>query len=270
MRCEVLWDETVSARGKRMLKGLIDKAPIEVSVTERYKGKSEILMLYGMGHPNRRDAWIAHVRNGGRMVGWDLGYWDREIDDAKMRVTIDADHPQRWRYREMPPERFAASKIELREDFDPNGSIVIVGLGYKQCRVLKSSPLEWERAKLAEIREAYPGKPVIFRPKRPHDPALPGCWNAGKSELVNVLRGTSLVVCRHSNVGLDACIAGIPVVCEDGAAAAIYGSDLRHPKAPSLEARRRLLEWVAWWQWAPTEASAAWGFLLERLADRNE
>ena len=35
--------------------------------------------------------------------------------------------------------------------------------------------------------------------------------------IADVLNGCSVVVCRHSNVAVDACIAGVPVECEGGA-----------------------------------------------------
>jgi hypothetical protein len=119
---------------------------------------------------------------------------------------------------------------------------------------------EWERKTLAALRAAYPGRRVVYRPKRPEQlDNLP----VATAPIEEVLKGASLVVCRHSNVAVDACIAGVPVVCEDGAAAALYGSDLRRPANPGGEERRQFLERLAWWQWKPSEAKLAWQFLLK-------
>jgi len=75
-------------------------------------------------------------------------------------------------------------------------------------------------------------------------------------------------VCRHSNVAIDACRLGIPVVCEDGAAASIYPSRLEdEAQQPSEEARRQFLHRVAHWQWSESEIArgAPWPWLVRQL-----
>lgn len=68
------------------------------------------------------------------------------------------------------------------------------------------------------------------------------------------LQGCSLVVCRHSNVAVDAIIAGVPVVCYDGAANAIYNSELTKIVEPVAEPiRLKFLRNLAWWQWRDSE-----------------
>lgn len=72
------------------------------------------------------------------------------------------------------------------------------------------------------------------------------------------LRGASLVVCRHSNVAVDACVAGIPVECDDGAAAALY----RGNPNPTREQRAEFLRRLTFWEWRPDEAAQAWDWIL--------
>lgn len=238
---------------------MVAAAPIPCRVTETYEGGARLLMTYGLGHPERRVWQEAHKRSGGRVVGWDLGYWHRE---EAMRLTIDDDHPARLLW-DMPAKRWARARIALRNDCDPAGPIVLVGIGRKSRAQFGFAAMEWEQRTLAAIQQAYPGRPVVYRPKRPE--SLDGCPVAAGA-IEDVLRGASLVVCRHSNVAVDACIAGVPVVCEDGAAAALYGSDLRDPFNPDVMQRRRFLENLAWWQWKPSEAPQAWQFLLTACA----
>jgi hypothetical protein len=76
-------------------------------------------------------------------------------------------------------------------------------------------------------------------------------------DIKDVLRGCSLVVCRHSNVAIDACVAGVPVDCEGGAALALYAE---HPQ-PTREHRVQFLQRLSWWQWRPSEARDAWQFV---------
>jgi hypothetical protein len=256
MDCEVLLPAKIGRSGSRMLRAMIAAAPkagVRCTVSESYRAQAPVLMSYGLGHPERRRATTAHIRNGGRLIGLDLGYWDR---DATMRVTLDSDHPRAM--PAMPASRWNAAGIALRDEFDPDGPIVLVGLGRKSRAQFGLMGQQWEMRTLDRIRSAYPGRPVIYRPKKPE--ALAGCRSAD-GPIEDVLRGASLVVCRHSNVAVEACIAGVPVVCEDGAAVALYGSDLRAPVNPGRERRRRFLKDLAWWQWRPDEAVEAWRFL---------
>lgn len=218
-------------------------------------GRAMVWMAYGLGHPVRRPWTQAHVRAGGRLIGWDLGYWNR---GEAMRLTLDDDHPHRW-IKPEPPARFDAEGIELREDADPAGPIVLVGLGIKQRRMKGLPGRFWEEAALARLRDEFPGRRVLYRPKRPESP-LAGCRTAD-GEIDDVLRGASLVVTAHSNVSVDACIAGVPVRCEDGAALALY----RDNPAPSRAARLDFLRSLAWWQWKPSEAAQAWAFIRAKL-----
>ena len=79
----------------------------------------------------------------------------------------------------------------------------------------------------------------------------------GATPIQELLRGASLVICRHSNVAVDACIAGIPVECEDGAARWLYAAGPVQP----IERRASFLRRLAWWQWQCDEMEDAWKFL---------
>jgi len=255
VRAEILIDAGMALRGHRMLTAMIEAAPIPVCVRESYVGDCEILMTYGTGHAVRRPWWLKHLKRGGRCIGWDLGYWAH--DQGTMRVTLDADHPHQW-IREESSRRWDDWGIELREDADPRGPAVIVGLGAKARAVHRLDALQWERQAAKRAREM--GRKAVFRPKRDRDPVLPGL-RVARGPIEDVLRGASLVLCRHSNVAVDACIAGVPVICEDGAALALY----RGGPAPDREQRLQFLRSLAWWQWKPEEAKDAWTYLLNRL-----
>lgn len=262
MDCEVLVDAGMALRGAKMLEAMIDtagEAGVRVTVSENWTGCADVLMSYGLGHMVRRQWQRQHLRRGGRLIGWDLGYWDRDVSgDASMRLTIDDDHPHRW-IAPMPAARFDAAGITLREDSDPKGPVVLCGLGRKQRELKGYRGQEWELRQLQVLRARHKQRPVLYRPKRKDQP-LPGCKTA-EGLIENVIRGASLVVCAHSNVAVDACIAGIPVRCEDGAAFALY----RDNPAPSREQRIEFLRSLAWWQWKPSEALQAWKFLRARL-----
>lgn len=269
MRCEVLLDDDGAERGRRILEAMIAAAPaagVEAIATRKgFRGDCPLLMTYGTGHEVRRPYWLKHRRGGGRCIGWDLGYWNHKAQGTfTMRATLDGDHPPQF-IRDEPGERWDNAGIELREDANPEGPIVLVGMGNKAARLHARAPLVWEQQLLAQLKKIYPGREILFRPKRYRRPLLRGVKLAPEGPIEQALAGASLVVCRHSNVAVDACIAGVPVVCWDGAAAALYGNDLKHPKAPTREERLRFLRSLAWWQWTPEEALAAWRYLLSRL-----
>lgn len=263
--CEVLIDHDMVDRGARMIDAMMTHAPksIKIRPTTVYRGDSELLLTYGTGHLIRRPWWKQHRKSGRHCIGLDLGYWNRKSPDPlghSMRITIDEDHPQKL-IRPEPPERFDNDKIRLREDYRANGPVILVGLGIKTARALGYSALQWERSKFLQIRAQYPLSRILFRPKRSSDGSIRGVMTVA-GEIESVLKGASLVVCRHSNVAVDACIAGIPVICEDGAAFALYENNPNPSRAERLEFLRSL----AHWQYKPAEASLAWEFILRNLS----
>lgn len=254
MRCEIVLADDYVRRGERIIRAMAENAlasGVRMKITRRCEGWAPNLMTYGMGHYQRKRDNDDHIRKGGRLIGWDLGYWDRSGIDAGMRVTIDHFHPWRLIAPEAP-ERFDGRGVELREDFDKHGPIILCGISIKQRNALGIGGQTWERATLARIRAQFPGRSIAFRPKRPES-CLPGCYMS-TGTIEEALRGASLLVCAHSNTAIDACIAGVPVICEDGAAFALYRDN---PK-PSREQRLEFLRSVAWWNWKPSEAREAW------------
>lgn len=271
MKCEVLTESKMFHDGANMLAAMVKAAPIPIVTREVYSGDCDLLMCYGLGHPQRRPWWLGHIASGRHAVGFDLGYWreaKKLASNRPMRMTVDADHPQRW-LDDRPPTRFDAAQLRLRNDYVASGPIVIVGLGVKTTRMLGVAVTDWEHDALNRIRAVYPNTPVVYRPKNEDGTNLPGTRKMAGMPIEQVLRGASLVVCRHSNVAVDACLAGIPVVCEDGAASILYGNSLKQPVNPTYEQRLHFLRNLAWWQWRPSEAAQCWNFLLKRIEEHD-
>lgn len=252
---EILIDGKLAQRGLRMLTAMAACAPPGSAVSERYTGRHDLLMLYGYGLPSRMEAGRRHLAAGGRLVIWDMGYWSRE---DHMRIAIDSFHPTGEQLA-MAPEGQSRPTPPLREDADPTGPVMLVGMSHKSAEVMLGiGALNWERKALARIRKAYPGRPVVWRPKGRAYVDIPGTTTSPHTVPIHeALRGCSLVVCRHSNVAVDACAAGIPVQCEDGAARSLYA----HNESPSRADRAEFLRRLSWWNWSPAESGQAWQWI---------
>ncbi len=210
-------------------------------VTDKYIEFGGLLVLYGSGAPDRREAIEQHK---GNWIAFDLGYWDRH---GSFRVSVNAEHPTPELMRDYG-ER--PCPFTLREDSDPNGHILLIGMGRKS-RIWHHG---YEQEMLRRARDAYPGKRIVYRPK-PNNEAPPGidCPHSRGGPIEQDLLGASLVVCNHSNVAIDACIAGVPVVCDGGAAQALYGNDISNPRTVSREQRMQFLQRLTWWQWSSSQ-----------------
>jgi hypothetical protein len=234
-----------------------DEAGIHVELTDRYRGGSEWLLFWGPGAPARAAAMRDHVAAGGHAMALDLAYWSRA---RKFRVSIDAPHPQRWvMQREWPRSRLTDDCPPIRNTWDPTGPIIVAGIGRKaQVQYGAAAVDNWERLMIMDCRRRWPGRRVIRRPKP---------TTGGAAPIDAVLDRASLVVTWHSNVAVDAIRHGIPVICRDGAAAAVcpsaLGSEDPQPLTDAL--RDRFLTNLAWFQWAPEEAVGFWVFLRELL-----
>lgn len=229
----------------------------QTCITHHYQGNSDLLILYGVGHIDRAPARNAHLSSHRNVVLWDVGYFGRKKVQGYLRCSINHDHPQHLLpYTTNDPSRWAAHEIRLKDTYNPKGPIILVGLGPK-TRIYLPDLSDWELHKLAELKQRFPGHRIIFRPKpRRTYPKLIVETDA-ESEIETLLEGASLVVCRHSNVAVDAIIANIPYETDDGAALWLYGK----PYTP--ENRLDFLQRLSWWQWHKGEAPEAWDFLMQ-------
>lgn len=250
---EILIDPPMPRRAVKFMDAMAAAKPPGSDVNALYRGDRRLLMMYGPGAPRRMPIIKAHLAAGGRVAMWDLGYWNRE---TAMRLSIDALHPKPEHLAMAPAARRA---FVLREDSKPDGPVLLIGLGAKSVFAYGiKAPMVWERARLKELRRRVPERQIHWRPKGDKPtPPLPGTVMAHSMTIEKALRGCSLVVCRHSNVAVDACVAGIPVECEDGAALALY----RDNPAPTAEQRMEFLGRLSWFEWDRSEAPAAWAWV---------
>lgn len=240
------------------------RGSIKVTRTDKYQGQSDVLLLWGPGAPNRWPAMSYQTARNKHFVAMDLAYWQR---DSKIRVAIDAAHPQQWVMKQDWPEsRLLADGIRVSDHWDPNGPVIVAGIGPKAKVQYGAERVEaWEVEMIAACRGQ--GRVVRYRRKNSRGDAPIGVPAADTGTIEATLSGASLLVTWHSNAAVDAIRMGIPVVCRDGAAAAVCPSVLTdQPKPLASDERKQFLTNLAWFQWSPREASALWGWLNEALA----
>ncbi len=241
-------------------------ATVRLRPTTQYQGHSQVLVLWGPGGPDRFEPMAQQIAKGGHVLALDLSYWQRE---KKFRVSIDAPHPQQWvMRRDWPATRVTVDRIAVQDKWKPAGPVIVAGIGRK-ARVQYGDAVErWEAQMMATAASRWPDRRILYRKKQVDAPVPSGVAEASTRPIEDVLAGSSLVITWHSNVAVDAIRLGIPVICQDGAAAAVCASsfDAADPAPLDSAVRARFLRNLAWFQWSPNEARQFWAWVPEVLA----
>ena len=126
---------------------------LDVRETQRYKGGAEWLCLWGVGHEERNRNRHAQIVQGGHVACWDLGYIGsgKEPGVSYLRVSIDYNHP--WRDMDRTPSgpaRLNVHGVKLRDDYDPEGPVLVIGMGPKSREHLGLN--DWEITQLQQAK----------------------------------------------------------------------------------------------------------------------
>jgi len=82
-------EDSISARA--ILNAMGQASPMPCANTSGYFGKHHLLMLWGYGRPGNSEVVRGHIKRGGRVILWDLGYFGDRKNYA--RLSIDQWHP---------------------------------------------------------------------------------------------------------------------------------------------------------------------------------
>lgn len=209
-----------------------------------------------------------------RAVYIDLGYWGRREGGRYAgyhKISVNARHPVGYyRSPQHTSERFDRFNIPIQPwqllARRESGHILVAGMGAKGAAAEGYRPQEFERWAISEL-EKHTNREIVYRPK-PSDPLgspIPGTRFSPKDvPLEHELANCWAVVTHHSNVAVDALLAGIPCFCWGGVARSMSLQDLSMIEEPYLpDARHMWARDIAWTQWSVDEMKRghAWAYL---------
>lgn len=237
--------------------------------------KADCVIVWGIGDPE-----VVKIVSGFPLVvSWDLGYFRRRgsISERGYRVSIDGLHPHVMR-RNWPKDRWEKLNIPISNGWNPKGPIILAGMGYKSAKLYAEQIGEWENKIALEIKARYPKKKIVFRPKPGNDKNCQTVesadWQDGATPIRELITGASLVVCRHSNVSIDAVISGIPCIAYGGSGQDVLLDrlwDIEHRPIDEIS-RLRFLHNLAWYEWTLEEIRKPrmWEVIQAMVDDRNK
>lgn len=207
----------------------------------------------------KRHALLEQYR---QFVYADLGYWGR---DHYSRVCVNGWSPDQYVRDGLASNRFDRLGLSIKPWRTGGTEILIAGCSPKSAADHGLGYMAWEMKVAAALKDC--GLKVMYRPK-PNDrmkrPIKGVCYD--ERPISEALAAAFAVVTHHSNVAVDALLAGLPVHCEIGAAACMSVPLDRINEAKEPEGRAQFLHDVAWLQWTLDEmrSGECWAHMKER------
>ena len=194
-------------------------------------------------------------RAGGTVVVAENGYLGADEYGAQRYALARHAHNGRGQWHTGAADRFAALNIEL-QPWREEGAHVLICPNRSFGMPGMIMPCDWAndvRRRLAKFTQ----REIRVRPHPGND--------APKKPLADDLRDAWAVVIWASSAGVQALVAGIPVICESPYwICKSAGDTLNRIEAPAMFGRTEALEKLAWAQWtlAEIESGAAFDHLL--------
>lgn len=207
----------------------------------------DVAIFYGLSEGLR--SVFDHYKSGRRRAVYiDLGYWGRRKRtryDGYHKVVVNSRHPTAYFQNVAhPSDRFDAFGIPVQPWRKRGGHILLAGMSAKAAYCEGFSPEQWEREAVAELRK-HTDRTIIYRPKPNWTGARPivGTRMECDVPLEKHLQGCHALVSYHSNAGIDAILAGVPVITAGGVASVMGTRDLSRIEALPMPDGRE--QWAA-------------------------
>lgn len=252
--------------GKAMMRGF-ERCGVKAEMHREFRGVvADVAIAYGWVH---EPVFTAYKAAGGHFVYWDLGYWDRRPHDSPAdgyhRLAVDDWDTAKTMIRDCPIDRISRLGLTVQESRAGLGEeVMVAGMSEKAGGTHGFKFGEWEAAMKDRLERICSKYPVVIRPK-------PGRNSAPQVPIEQALLRTRLLVTHHSNVSIEAVLAGVPTYAIKGVGVLASPKTLTYdgvvdPYVPSYIERAQLLADVAYAQWTPPEMRAgdAWKH-IERI-----
>lgn len=237
---------------------------IERTMPEFREADTDVAVFYGFNKP-LLDAYKAA---GKKAIYVDLGYWRREGQFGHHKLGINSRHPTSYfQRRKHDDRRWRSLNIGIApwqtKARTPKAPIIVVGMSGKGAAAEGYLPQQWEAETIARLRKIT-DRPIIYRPKpnwRGSSPISGAEYQVGDNQGRDVPAvlsgGIHAIVSHHSNVGVDALLAGVPVFCVEGITTPLSRTDLSKIEDPLFPDGREQWAWdAAYTQWTVPEMSA--------------
>lgn len=229
-----------------------------VAIVTRWENHipADVAVGYGWKFPH---VLTAHKR----FVYVDLGWWGRKPKRDELngyhKVVVNGREPTDYFDRASLPDRFDRFGLELKPWRKGGDHILLAGMSEKSSGTRGFRPLEWEMNAIDKIKRVT-DTPIVYRPKPSWKNAKPidgTVFSPPTQPLSEVLENCAGVVTLHSNVAVDALIAGVPVLAEQGVASLLSVWSIERLLGEQKQDRRQqLMDDVAYCQWTPTEMAS--------------
>lgn len=231
-----------------------DEPILRTSTSYRGVPPTRIAIFYGLALGLARIK-SDYERSGRTAVYCDLGYWTRRIasrHDGFHKVAVNDRHPTAYLMRiNHTPERFERHGVAIQPWREEGRHILVAGMSAKAAVAEQLHASRWEERTIGKLKHLT-RRPIIYRPKPNWHGAraIAGATFDRDTPLREVLKNCHAVVTHHSNVAVDALMAGVPVFCEKGVASLFSPLGLESIEKPLMPEGREQWAWnLAWTQW---------------------
>ena len=237
-----------------------DKVVTKPAATFNGEPKSDVAVFYGL-RGELMDVYNIFQERGKQTVLIDLGYWKR-LEGGRLsgyhKLVVNGFQPNKY-YQNFDHDlsRLEKMELELKPHNPKGGYILVAGMSEKSAGIYGLGPQEFEEHVIASLKEST-DIPIVYRPKPSWPGAKPisGSKYSTKTDIEKDIENCKMVITHHSNVAIDAIIAGKPcVVLGDGVGLNMSTTlkDLDSPYFPTDEERLKWLSDIAYIQWNVSE-----------------
>jgi hypothetical protein len=226
--------------------------------TQDYRGPvASIAVLYGLESGGHKV--FADYSQHRHLAFVDLGYFGRRMGgrwSGYHKITLNDRHPSAYYRRGHDSSRLNVHKVQPQPWRRSGEYILVAGMGDKGSAFCGFHSEQWERDIIRQIKSVTK-RPIIYRPKPSWKAARPiegTNFSPRQHALEDAMRNCWAVVSHHSNVSVDALIAGIPAFTWQGVAAEMSLQDISRIEDPWYPPdRESWLADIAFTQWSVAE-----------------